>query len=70
MDEEETVQALKMIDEKEEIRHVAEHVNFEEVAEEIYRRTRDYWKLMDKVCRRIVNKIESDFWGRPAKKLK
>jgi len=68
MDEEETVQALKMIDEKEEIRHVAEHVNFEEVAEEIYRQVGDYWKLTDEVCRRIVNKIESDFRGRPAEK--
>ncbi len=29
----ETVQALKVIDEKEEIRRVSEHVNFEEVAE-------------------------------------
>jgi hypothetical protein len=68
MDEEETVQALDMIDEKEEIRHVAEHVNFEEVAEEIYRQVGDYWKLMDEVCRRIVLKIESDFLGRPAEK--
>lgn len=68
MDEEETVQALEMIDEKEEIRHVAEHVNFEEVAEEIYRQVGDYWKLMDKVCRRIVTKVESDFRGRPAEK--
>jgi len=68
MDEEETVQALKMIDEKEEIRHVAEHVNFEEVVEEIYRRTKDYWKLMDEICRRIVLKIESDFRSRPVEK--
>ncbi|AKB45763.1 hypothetical protein [Methanosarcina vacuolata] len=68
MDEKETVQALKMIDEKEEIRHVAEHVNFEEVAEEIYRRTKDYWKLMDEICRRIVTKVESDFRGQSAEK--
>ncbi|WP_155398373.1 hypothetical protein [Methanosarcina barkeri] len=57
-----------MIDEKEEIRHVAEHVNFEEVAEEIYRQVEDYWKLMDEVCRRIVIKVESDFRGRPTEK--
>lgn len=68
MDEEETVQALKMIDEKEEIRHVAEHINFEEVAEEIYWQVGEYWKLMDEVCGRIVTKVESDFRGRPAEK--
>ena len=42
MDEEETVQSLEMIDKKEEIRHVADHGNFEEVAEEIYRQVGDY----------------------------
>ena len=68
MDEEETVQALKMIDEKEEIRHVAEHINFEEVAEEIYWQVGEYWKLMDEVCRRIVTKVESDFRGQSAEK--
>jgi hypothetical protein len=32
MDEEETVQALEIIDKKEEIRNITEHVNFEDVA--------------------------------------
>ena len=60
MDEEETVQSLEMIDRKEEIRHVTEQVNFEEVAEEIYQQVGDYWKLMDKVCRRVVEASESE----------
>jgi hypothetical protein len=68
MDEEETVKALEMIDRKEEIRHVTEHVNFEEVAEGIYRQVGDYWKLMDEVYRRVVEKIKLDFPGSPAEK--
>lgn len=36
MGEEEAVQALEMIDEKENIRNITDHVNFEEVVEEIY----------------------------------
>jgi len=68
MDEEETIQALEMIDRKEEIRHIAEHINFEEVAEEIYRQVGDYWKLMDEICRRVVEKLESDFPGIPEEK--
>lgn len=67
MDEEETVLAFEMIDRKEEIRHVAEHVNFEEAVEEIYRQVEDYWKLMDDVLRRVVEKVESDFPGRLVK---
>lgn len=57
MDEEETAQALEMIDKKEEISHVTDHVNLEEAAEEIYRQVGDYWYLMDKVLRRIVERI-------------
>lgn len=60
MDEEETVQALEMIDQREEIGNITEHVNFEEVAEEIYRRIGDYWVLMDKVCRRVVEAVEEE----------
>jgi hypothetical protein len=36
--------------------------------EEIYRQVRDYWKLMDEVCRRIVERINSGFPGNPAEK--
>jgi len=61
MDEEETVQALEMIYKKEEIRHVTDHANFEETAEEIYRQVGDYWYLMNEVLRRIVERIELDF---------
>lgn len=68
MDEEETVQALEMIDKKEEIRNVTENIYFEEVAEEIYRQVGDYWKLMDEVFRWVVEKIDSDFRGSPAEK--
>lgn len=60
MDEEETVQALEMIDQREEIGNITEHVNFEEVAEEIYWQIRDYWVLMDRVCRRVVEAIEAE----------
>jgi hypothetical protein len=68
MDEEETVQALEMIDKNEEIRHVTDHVNFEEAAEEIYRQVGDYWYLMDKVLRLIVERIELDFPVSPEEK--
>jgi len=60
MDEEETVQALEMIDQREEIGNITEYVDFEEVAEEIYHRIRDYWVLMDRVCRRVVEAIEAE----------
>lgn len=64
LSEEETVKILEMVDD----RNLTSHTYHEEVAEEIYRRTRDYWKLMDEICRRIVLKIKSDFRGRPAEK--
>lgn len=57
MDEEETVQALEMID----FRLKSEHVCQEKDLEEIYRQVGDYWKLMDEVFRRIVKKVELDF---------
>lgn len=58
MDEEETVQALAMIDKKENIRHITDHINFEEVAEEIYWKVGDYWKLMDEVFRRVIKRAK------------
>ncbi len=64
LSEEETVKILEMVDD----RNLTSHTYHEEVAEEIYRRTKDYWKLMDEVCRRIILKIESDFRGSPIKK--
>lgn len=64
MDEEETVKALEIID----LRFKSEHACQEEDLEEICRQVGDYWKLMDEVCRRIVNKIKLDFRGRPAEK--
>jgi len=68
MDEEETVQALEMLDRRTEIKNIAEHANFEEAAEETYRQVGDYWKLMDEVLRRIVEKVESDLPGGSAEK--
>ena len=44
------------------------HTYDEEAAEEIYRQVGDYWKLMDKVFRRVVEKVELDFPGSPAEK--
>lgn len=64
MDEEETVKVLEMID----LRLKSEHACQEEIAEEIYQQVGDYWKLIDEVCRRIVNKVESDFRGLRAEK--
>lgn len=59
MDEKETKQALEMIDEKENVRYITEYISFEDVAEEIYRQVGDYWNLMDKVCKRIVERVEA-----------
>jgi nucleotidyltransferase substrate binding protein (TIGR01987 family) len=64
MDEEEAVKALEMID----IKLKSEHACQEEDLEEIYRQVGDYWKLMDEVCRRVVEKIESYFRHWPAEK--
>jgi len=50
------------------LRIKSEHTYHEEAVEEIYRQVGDYWKLMDKVCRRVVEKLESDFWGRSSEK--
>lgn len=50
------------------LRLKSEHSYKEEVAEEIYRQVGDCWKLMDRVCKRIVEKLESDFSNMPAEK--
>jgi hypothetical protein len=60
MGEEEAAKALEMID----LRLKSENSSQEEVAEEIYRQVGDYWKLMDEVCRRVIEKVESDIWGK------
>jgi len=64
LSEEETVKILEMVDD----RNLTSHTYHEDVAEEIYRKIKDYWKLMDEVCRRVVEKIELDFSGSPAEK--
>jgi hypothetical protein len=61
IDEKETVKDIEMID----LRLKSERAYQEEVAEEIYQQIGDYWKLMDEICRRIIEKIESDFWSKP-----
>ncbi len=45
--EEETIKALQMADD----RNLTSHTYREEVAEEIYRKIKDYYKLMDRVYR-------------------
>jgi len=64
MDEEETVKTLEMID----LRIKSEHACQEKAVEEIYWQVRDYWKLMDEVCRRVVERVESGFPGNQAEK--
>lgn len=48
--EEETVTALEMTDD----RNLTAHTYHEEVAEEIYRKIKGYYELMDKVYRNLV----------------
>ena len=50
------------------LRLKSEHACQEEDVEEIYRQFRGYWKLMDEFCRRIVERVESDFPEAPAEK--
>jgi len=45
------------------LRLKSENASQEEVAEEIYRQVGDYWKLMDEVCRQVIEKVESDIWA-------
>jgi nucleotidyltransferase substrate binding protein (TIGR01987 family) len=48
--EEETIAALEMTDD----RNLTAHTYHEEVAEEIYRKIKSYYKLMDRVYRNLV----------------
>jgi nucleotidyltransferase substrate binding protein (TIGR01987 family) len=57
LSEEETVKILEMVDD----RNLTSHTYREEVAEGIYRRTEIYWNLMDTICRRVIERLKSDF---------
>ena len=50
LSEEETVKVLEMTDD----RNLSTHTYDEEAIEEIYQQVRDYWKLMDDICKRII----------------
>ena len=54
LSEEETVEVLEMTDD----RNLSTHTYDEEAVEEIYQQVRDYWKLMDEICRRVIEKVE------------
>ncbi len=45
-------------------RNLISHTYHEEVAEEIYQQVESYWKLMDEIFRRVVEKLELDFSSR------
>ena len=51
--EEETVNILEMVDDG----NLTSHTYHEEVAGDIYRRIKDYWILMDRVCKRLAEKL-------------
>lgn len=55
LSEEETVKILEMTDD----RNLSTHTYDEEAVEEIYQQIKDYWYLMDKVCRRIIERVET-----------
>ena len=50
LSEEETVKVLEMTDD----RNLSTHTYDEEAIEEIYQQVRDYWKLMDDICKRTI----------------
>ena len=50
LSEEETAKVLEMADD----RNLSTHTYDEEAIEEIYQQVRDYWKLMDDICERII----------------
>lgn len=50
LSEEETVKVLEMTDN----RNLSTHTYDEEAVEEIYQQIKDYWKLMDDICKRII----------------
>jgi nucleotidyltransferase substrate binding protein (TIGR01987 family) len=54
LSEEETVKVLEMTDD----RNLSTHTYDEEAVEEIYQQVRDYWKLMDEICRQVIKKVD------------
>ncbi len=50
LSEEETVKILEMTDD----RNLSTHTYDEEAIEGIYQKVRNYWKLMDDICERII----------------
>ena len=56
LSEEEIVKILVMVDD----RNLTSHTYREEVSIDIYRRVRDYWDLMDRVCLRVIKNLDSD----------
>jgi nucleotidyltransferase substrate binding protein, HI0074 family len=50
LSEEETIKILEMTDD----RNLSTHTYDEEAVEEIYQQIKDYWKLMDDICKRII----------------
>jgi len=50
LSEEETVKVLEMTDD----RNLSTHTYDEEAIEEIYQQVKNYWKLMDNICKRII----------------
>src|SRR5271157_1473843 len=53
LSEEETVEVLEMTDD----RNLSTHTYDEKAVEEIYQQVGDYWKFMDELSRRLVNKM-------------
>jgi nucleotidyltransferase substrate binding protein (TIGR01987 family) len=66
LSEEETVKVLEMTDD----RNLSAHTYDEEAVEEIYKQIGNYWKLMNEICKRVVEKVESDFSNIPDEKYK
>jgi len=54
LSEEKTVKVLEMTDD----RNLSIHTYDEEAVEEIYQQVRDYWKLMDEICRWVIKKVD------------
>ncbi len=67
LSEEETVKILEMVDD----RNITSHTYHEEIAEEIYRQIKDYWKLMDEIAGGLLKRLSRMFVaGRPKNKSK
>jgi nucleotidyltransferase substrate binding protein (TIGR01987 family) len=54
LSEEEAVKVLEMTDD----RNLSTHTYDEEAVYEIFQQVRDYWKLMDEICKRVIEKVE------------